>query len=94
MSGASADVADDLSFEYEHDPHDPGAFLVRCTECVDDPECVGEWEYSNRGDAHSKADSHGLNCAPTGVTPVSSKRVATDGSQPERDRETDQEGSA
>ncbi|WP_161973180.1 hypothetical protein [Halostella litorea] len=68
-----ADGVDDLAFEYVHDPHDPEAFLVRCTTCGEIDEC------SDRGDAHSKADTHGLNCSATGVTPVSSKRVATDG---------------
>jgi hypothetical protein len=68
-----ADDVDDLAFEYVHDPHDPEAFLVRCTACGEIAEC------SDRGDAHSRADTHGLNCSATGVTPVSSKRVATDG---------------
>ncbi|WP_162991407.1 hypothetical protein [Halostella salina] len=68
-----ADGVDDLAFEYVHDPHDPEAFLVRCTTCGEIDEC------SDRGDAHSRADTHGLNCSATGVTPVSSKRVATDG---------------
>ncbi|WP_121822852.1 hypothetical protein [Halostella salina] len=69
------DGNDDLGFEYVHDPEDPEKFLVRCTDCGE----IGD--FSDRGDAHSRAESHGLNCAPTGVTPVSSKRVVSDGGQ-------------
>jgi len=74
------DTDDDLAFEYVHDPVTPEKFLVRCTDC-------GEIaDFSDRGDAHSRAETHGLNCAPTGVTPVSSKRVATDGGVVEAER--------
>jgi hypothetical protein len=69
----TATDASELPDGLEPDHHDPDSFSVRCTNCgyLDTKE--------SRARAHRKADNHGLNCAPTGVTPVSELRVATDG---------------
>jgi hypothetical protein len=69
----TATDASELPNGLEPDHHDPDSFSVRCTNC-------GHLDTKDsRARAHRKADNHGLNCAPTGVTPVSELRVATDG---------------
>jgi hypothetical protein len=50
---------------YELDHSKPDAFVVRCRSCG-----VIARE-ATRPAAHSCADTHGLNCAPAGVTPIS-----------------------
>jgi hypothetical protein len=55
------------------DHHAPDSFLVRCASC-------GQLEiYSPRARAHRKADHHGLECSPTGITPITELEIATDG---------------
>jgi len=63
----------DVPSGYEVDHHDPDEFSVRCTSC-------GHLEtYSSRARAHRKADHHGLECSPTGVTPLTELDQETDG---------------
>lgn len=73
---------------YVADHHAPDEFFVRCTECGRVSKT------SDRMVAHDRAESHGLSCAQTGVTPVRElededratesgrERAMTDGGQP------------
>jgi len=75
--------APELPDGLEPDHHDPDSFSVRCTNC-------GHLDtFDARARAHRKANSHGLDCAPTGVTPVSEPEVAADGGSEVLDSDTE-----